>query len=232
MGTVVLSATGDLEFALALSGDLAFDSSGNLAIAGTFTGTIDLGDGPVSTVANNSEGFVIEVDLSGARLWSQRFTGISVHTNGVAIDSEDNVVIAGFYETSITLFGETFDALIAGQSGRVSGAYLVKLDAKGQVVFKIGRAPGSEANAVAIGANDQIVVTGAGTGNAGFFRITLINEFDASGAEVRASEMFPASGYGRGMAVAVDACGSIYTAVNALDQPSPGSALRVHVVKL
>jgi hypothetical protein len=230
MGTVVLGASGDVEFVLPLAGDVAFDSSGNLAIAGTFTGTIDLGDGPVST--RNSEGFVIEVDRTGARLWSQLFTGVSVHTNGVAIDSKDNVVITGFYEVSITLFGEIFNARTAGESGRVSGAYLVKLDAKGQVVFKIGSAPGSEANDVTIGASDHIAVTGAGTGNAGFSRITEVTQFDAAGNGLRISEMFPASGYGRGMAIAADGCGSIYTTVNALDQPSPGSTLRVHVVKM
>ncbi len=33
------------------------------------------------------------------------------------------------------------------------------------------------------------------------------------------------------MSVATDSCGSFYVTVNALDTPSPGSPLRVYVVK-
>ncbi|TMQ03757.1 MAG: hypothetical protein E6J90_52880 [Deltaproteobacteria bacterium] len=175
---------------------------------------------------------MIEVDHSGARLFSHVLAGTAVHTNGVAVDSKDNIVITGFYESSINLFGETFRAITAGESGRISGAYLVKLDARGQVVFKIGSAPGSEANDVAVDASDHVLVTGASTGNAGFSRITEVTEFDAAGAGLRLFEMFPASGYGRGMAIAADACGSIFTSVNALDQASPGSALRAYVIKM
>lgn len=232
MGTVVLTAEGEVEFVLDVAGDVAFDSTGNLIVAGTFSTAIDLGDGPVSPGAGNSEGFVIEVDHSGERLWSHVLAGSAVHTTGVAVDSKDNVVLSGFYEGSIDLFGDRFQAISAGESGRVTGAYLVELDARGEVVFKVGRAPGSEANDVAVDAGDHAVMTGATTGNAGFFRITEVARFDVAGALQRQFGMFPASGYGRGMAVAADACGSIYTTVNALDLPSPGSPLRVYVVKL
>ena len=44
--------------------------------------------------------------------------------------------------------------------------------------------------------------------------------------------MFPASGYGRGMSITADACGSVYVTVNALDLPTPGSTLRAYVVKI
>jgi hypothetical protein len=232
MGTAVLAPSGDLQFVLALSGDVAFDSHGDLVVAGSFTTTVDLGDGPISAGAGNREGFVIEVDRTGARLWSHLLAGSGVHTNGVAVDSKDSVVITGFYEGSIDLFGDRFNAISSSDSGRVTGAYLAKLDASGQVLWKIGRAPGSEANDVATDPSDRVVMTGASTGNAGFSRITEVTQFDAAGGGLRLFEMFPASGYGRGMAVAADACGSIYTSVNALDLPSPGSALRAYVVKV
>jgi hypothetical protein len=151
--------------------------------------------------------------------------------NSVAVDSKDHVVFTGFYEDSIDLFGDTFVAFFA-EPGRVTGAYMVSLDANGAVVWKVGRANGSEANGVAIDPSDNAIMIGAVTGNVGFDRITLLDRFDPAGAETTLAEMFPASGYGRGIAVATDACGSIYTTVNALDQPNANSPLHVYVLKI
>jgi hypothetical protein len=232
LGTVLLAPDGALQSVLAWSGDVAFNSHGDLLIAGTFTTTIDLGDGPISAGIGNTEGFVIAVDPEGQRIWSHVLAGGAVHTNGVAVDTQDGVVLAGYYDGSIDLFGDEFHAIYNPEAGRVTGAYAVKLDPSGEVIWKIGRADGSEVNGVATDVHDGVIVTGASTGNAGFSRITLVTRFDATAAARRAFSMFPASGYGRGEAVAADACGSVYTTVNALDQASPDSPLRVYVAKL
>jgi hypothetical protein len=141
-------------------------------------------------------------------------------------------VVVGYYEDWIDLFGDVVHAIFAGESGRVSGAYIAKLDATGAVVWKQGAANGSEAHAVAIGPSDTAVLAGAATGNAGFFRTSQLLRFDATGTAGGLVSAFPASGYGRALDVATDTCGSIYVTANALDVPSPASALRVYVVKL
>jgi hypothetical protein len=232
MGTALLSPTGDLELVLALSGDVAFNSHGDLIIAGTFTTAIDLGDGPVTAGTSNSEGFVIKVDRSGQRIWSHLLTGSRVHLNGVAVDSKDNVVLAGFYESSIDLFGDRFTAISVADSGRVTGSYVVELDADGEVIWKQGRAFGSEANDVATDLRDNAIIAGASTGNALFNRIIEVSRFDTAGAESIVFSMSPGTGFGRGLSVATDSCGSIYTALNVLDQATVDSRVfRLYVVK-
>jgi catechol 2,3-dioxygenase-like lactoylglutathione lyase family enzyme len=232
MGTAVLAPDGKLEFDLAPSGDVAFDSHGDLVIAGTFTTSVDLGDGPVSVGNAGSEAFVIEVDHTGQRIWSYLLTGGGVHATSVAVDASDAVVLAGYYERSIVLFGDEFHAIFAGESGRVTGAYLAKLDPRGNVIWKRGMATGVEANGVAVDAAGNVITTGALTGDTGFFRIVAVGKLDAVGAPIASDAMFPASGDGRGFAVATDACGSIYTTAVALDTPDPGSPSRAYVVKL
>jgi hypothetical protein len=232
MGTALLSPTGDLELVLALSGDVAFTSHGDLIIAGTFTTAIDLGDGPVSAGTSNSEGFVIKVDRSGQRIWSHLLTGSRVHLNGVAVDRKDNVVLAGFYESSIDLFGDRFTAISVPDSGRVTGSYVVELDADGEVIWKQGRAFGSEANGVATDLHDNAIIAGASTGNALFNRIIEVSRFDTAGAEGIVFSMSPGTGFGRGLSVATDSCGSIYTALDVLDQATVDSRVfRLYVVK-
>jgi hypothetical protein len=117
MGTAVLSPGGEIQFVLAPSGDVAFNSHGDLVIVGSFTTTIDLGDGPI-TIEGNREGFAIAVDTSGHRLWSHLLAGSGVHANGVAIDSHDNIVITGFYEGAIDLFGDEFRAISSSLSSQ------------------------------------------------------------------------------------------------------------------
>jgi hypothetical protein len=232
MGTALLSPTGDLELVLALSGDVAFSSHGDLIIAGTFTTVVDLGDGPVSAGTSNSESFVIKVDRTGQRIWSHLLTGSRVHLNGLAVDSKDNVVLAGFYESSIDLFGDRFTAIFVTDSGRVTGSYVVELDADGEVIWKQGRAFGSEANDVATDLRDNAIIAGASTGNALFNRIIEVSRFDTAGAESIVFSMSPGTGFGRGLSVATDSCGSIYTALNVLDQATVDSRVfRLYVVK-
>src|SRR6185295_2474 len=70
MGTALLSPEGEVQAVIAVAGDVAFNSHGDLIIAGTFTTTIDLGDGPITPGAAGSEGFVATFDSTGQRLWS------------------------------------------------------------------------------------------------------------------------------------------------------------------
>src|ERR1043166_5740933 len=196
MGTAVLAPSGALQLVVPLSGDVAFNSHGDLIIAGTFSQPIDLGDGPVDPGTANTEGFVIALDDGGQRLWSHVIPGVEVLTSSVAVDSHDNIVVAGFYQGSIDLFGDHFTAIFAGESGRVTGAYAFELDASGEPVWKMGRANGSEANGVAIDPSDNAIIAGAETGNAGFFRITEVSRLDATGARIGGGlAMAPASGY-------------------------------------
>jgi hypothetical protein len=89
--------------------DIAVDSKGNPIMTGYFGSMIDFGNlGRLngSPVANNA--FVAKLDGSdGRHLWSNTFLASgSSRSYGVAIDPQDNVAIAGFYEKA-ALFSNT-----------------------------------------------------------------------------------------------------------------------------
>ena len=75
---------------------LAVDDAGDVVIAGTFTGTVDFGDGP-KTSAGGADIFVAKLDANdGAPLWSKAFgdSGNQV-ANGLAVDGAGNAIVSG-----------------------------------------------------------------------------------------------------------------------------------------
>lgn len=235
LGTVVLDAAGEPVFTLDYAGAVAFDAAGELVVIGTFTSRVDLGVGDGPVVVNASSGswaFLVKLDRGGHRVWSQVLTGRGVAGTAIAIDAQDNIVVGGSYSGSAMLFGDTFRAIVAPGLGRITGAFVAKLDSDGDVLWKIGQATGVEANGVAIDAAGYVVVNGATASNNGFRRIEAITRLDPKGQLTLDAEAFPASGYGRGVGVATDACGSIYASIAALDSPSPGSPMRSYLTKI
>ena len=77
----------------------------------------------------------------------------------VAVDSQNNVVVAGSYEGTITLGGTTYTATAAD-------FFVVKFDAQGNVVWtKTYAAAGDQAvNGVVVGTGNAIYITGTFTG--------------------------------------------------------------------
>ena len=87
---------------------VAVDSSGNIVVTGTFNGTVDFGDGPLT--ANGSTGvFVAKLDSSGNILWSKAFGDAHVTSAtapvGVAVDASNNIAIAGQFDGSLDFGG-------------------------------------------------------------------------------------------------------------------------------
>ena len=233
MGTAVVTPGGEIDFQLPYGGAVAFDTHGNLVVVGSFA-SIDLGDGLVTAKAPGRDVFVSEVDTTGRRVFSHIMPndGTQSAATAVAIGGHDEVVLVGYTAGSIDLLGTTVTAAGAGLNldGRVSGAFAVELDAAGKPTFVRDLAI-TEANGVAIDATGRIVINGALTGGEGFLRRVTLQTFDPAGNRIDHLDEFIASGYGRGYAVGVDACGSIYAAFVAFDTPSRQSALRSYVVK-
>jgi hypothetical protein len=213
LGTAVLSASGDLEFTLAVSGDVAFDSEGFLAIAGN-TGL---------------DGFVMLVDRAGKTIYSHALTG-ATNMRAIAVDGDDNIVFVGWTTGAADVLGVTIVARSAADAGRITGAFVAKLDAMGNLVFV--KPLDTEATGVAVDAFGNIAVNGASTGNTGFDRIVELQILTPTGVMRQRFDEFVASGDGHGMGIAADACGSIYATFDALDTPSRASPIRAYVVKL
>lgn len=97
-------------------------------IAGSFSGTIDLGDGPL-TSAGGSDAFVAKLSSDGEMLWSRQF-GDEQDQQAVQIAAapDGGVIIAGHVRGAIDLGGGPLE-------DEYTGAFLAKLDADGGHVF-------------------------------------------------------------------------------------------------
>jgi len=104
---------------------LAVDGPGDIVLAGSFSGTVDFGGGPL-VAAGSPDAYIVKLDASGNHLWSKRFgDGDNQSSGEVAFDGSGNIFMTG-------VFGGTIDF----GGGPLAGAgfwdaYVVKLDAQG-----------------------------------------------------------------------------------------------------
>jgi hypothetical protein len=81
------------------------DSSGNVVVVGTFTGSIDLGGGSL-TSAGGRDIFVAKFSATGQHVWSKRFGGTdNDDVRGVAVDRAGDVVVTGQFLNTIDFGG-------------------------------------------------------------------------------------------------------------------------------
>ena len=227
LGTVILSASGDVHLSLAMSGLIGFDSHGNLVIAEN-----SLQGAPVTPNFDlRGDALVIEkVDARGNVLASQTING-AIQINGLAIGANDHVALVGFTDQDgLDLFGTSIRVIfVADGPGRIDGGFLVELDANlaPSRVLDLGIV---EANAVAFDAQNHVFVAGAYAGDTGFGRYLT-----AFGVDTRLPTLFPANAgdiNGRGTGIVADACGSVIVGYVKQDTVSAASPIRAFLQKV
>jgi hypothetical protein len=105
---VVLDSNNEYRFArryasagLATPNALALDGAGNLVVAGTFFGQLDLGTGPLVS-AGADDVFVAKLTLEGTPLWAKRFGDPwAQRASAVGIGVAREVWLAGQFENTI-----------------------------------------------------------------------------------------------------------------------------------
>ena len=110
----------------ALGNSVALDSAGNSYITGYFVGTATFGESGqgIGEVSLNSAGYfdvyLAKYDSNGALLWVKQAGDNGVSGSSVAIDSNGNAYLTGFFggtatfgETSLTSTGTNYDAFLA-----------------------------------------------------------------------------------------------------------------------
>lgn len=136
---------------------VAVDSSGNVAIIGTFGGTVDFGGGQLIS-SGYQDIFVAKLSASGAHVWSKRFGGsLGLDSgNGVAIDASGNVLVTGFF-AGTTDFG-------GGQKVCVGGwdIFVAKYSSAGAHVWsrQVGGTSIDEGNSIAVNGAGHCAITG------------------------------------------------------------------------
>ncbi len=209
-------------YAVGQGSSLAVDGSGNILVAGSFSGTVDFGSGlNVAELAspNGSEAFVAKLDGSGNLAWARDVVGNGGDDSASAVvpDGSGGAVIAGSYAQ-----GATFGATTLAATG-ASEAFVAHLDAGGQFVWAVGTRgnPGSNAGGrgLARDASGNLVAAGfiAGTvafsGNPALVAAgsndAVVWKLDATGHLLWARSWGSAD-YDSANAVAVDPAGNIF----------------------
>jgi len=194
---------------------MALGSDGARYIAGSFAGTARFGTINL-TSAGSDDGFIAAQAANGTWLWAVQVGGTgSESVNGIALDSNGNVIVAGGFAGSITL-GATALTSIGGSDGFVgalnsSGAWQWARRGGGIIDDAMG--------AVAVDGSNNVYVVGTGWGNQTFTATALtvagsnydgyVGKLNSSGAWQWISGTGGAGNVGAAT-VAVDGSGNAY----------------------
>lgn len=204
-----------------LDGDLAWavaaGPSDAIALAGTFTHSVDFGTESIEASHELGEAFVAMLDADGNTLWSRAAASTSgAEARGVAIAPDGGVICAGSFATGI----DWGSGLMAG--GGLIDAFVVKLDASGDYVWGhgFGGADIDECPAVAVDVTGSVIIAGAFYGTFQIGTVTLASaggkdafviKLDAEG-NVLWGQRFGGGGSQCAEGLAVDGAGDVIVA--------------------
>ena len=142
------------------------DGAGNVIIAGGFTGTIDLGGGPLTSVMGSRDVFVAKFSPSGMHLWSKRFGDAGFDTAAaVAVTPAGEIVVTGTFDSATIDFGGGPRANVQSTDG-----FVAKLDGQGGHVWSVvyGANGPQQPTSVAVSLGGDVYVCGGFGGQADF----------------------------------------------------------------
>jgi len=144
--------------------NLAVDSAGNVYSSGNFLGggDFDPGTGTTNLTSNGSHDvFVMKQDSAGDFAWAKQFGGGSQELAwGLAVDTSDNVFVAGTFFNTVDFDPNAGTANLTASSTDV---FVAKLNSDGeyQAAVKLGGSSSESANDVAVDPNGNVLTTGA-----------------------------------------------------------------------
>jgi hypothetical protein len=148
-------------------------NDGDVVVAGTFRGTVDLGGVTLTSTAPHNL-FIAVVDAQGTHAWNRVFphTGLApTLARSVTVDAADNIVIVGELATTLDFGGGPLTA----PAPRV---FMVKFGADGNHLWskRYGIGLGCHAEDVAVDASGNIALTGAFVTSIDFGAVTFTTE--------------------------------------------------------
>jgi hypothetical protein len=159
----------------------AVDSLGNVYVAGNTWGTIDSSHPNPDSTASTADVFIAKYNRGGVLQWVRQLgTPFNEFLTGIAVDRQDNVVVAGY--TFGDLFGANND-----NNNTTSDFFICKFDPVGTQILGIqeGTAEIDEAWGVTTDGNNNIYVAGGSRGD--LLGTLNTGDFDAFVASYTAS---------------------------------------------
>jgi hypothetical protein len=154
---------------VALNGGVAVDGSGNVAIAGNFTGTVNFGNGNVTETGSGFASFVAKYAAADGSYLTDREMGTTTGLNqarSVAVDSSGNMYVTGVFSNGQIDVGGAQPLTSAGGYD----VYLVKYTASAAHVWSkaLGNSQTDDARTVALDANGDVLLTGTFNGTVSY----------------------------------------------------------------
>ena len=190
------------------------DDFDNVFFAGWFSGNLDFGGGVCSS-PNDFDGFLASLDADGNHRWSLCYgADVGVSSQHVASMASGDVFVSGHFSGSADFGGG------AGLSASERSSFVASFDVDGNHLFSriLSSARDLTFSTLALDGADNALLFGhlSGTVDLGSGPLATeltddaaIVKLDASGAEVWSRDLAQLSGYGRTIALAVDAAGNL-----------------------
>ncbi|MFO1065598.1 MAG: hypothetical protein U0892_17165 [Pirellulales bacterium] len=109
---------------------VASDSSGNMYIAGIFSGTVDMAPGTdvsLHTSAGNLDSYVIKLNTTGSLLWDDSFGGLGNDVVfAINVDSSGNIHLAGYFEDAVDFNPDPTAQRVLGSSGSKANGFVTR----------------------------------------------------------------------------------------------------------
>lgn len=192
---------------------VAAGASGNVAIGGTFTGSIDLGAGALSSTAEPNL-FLAKLDTAGEHIWSGRTGGGDDFVNALALDRGGNAIAAGNFNGKVDF----------GDGGALDGqneVFLTRFGIEGDPLWAkaFGGSGSASVNDIAVDRSRNTYLLGSANGDISFGSGPILDEgsyanlyvakVNSDGGPVY-SVGFSTNNYCEGRDIAVDADGNAF----------------------
>ncbi len=158
--------------------NLALDATGNLYLAGEFSGTVDFDSGPgeVILTATSNLGvtfFMQKLDANGGLVWTKDMA--LSPTSGMVVDPTGNIYRTGYFSESVDFDPGTGETILtatpsSGSPFPLPDVYIQKLNTNGDLLWvrRIG-GPGFDIGAsIALDSDNNLITTGGFEGTLDF----------------------------------------------------------------
>ncbi|HKW13409.1 MAG TPA: T9SS type A sorting domain-containing protein [Candidatus Krumholzibacteria bacterium] len=194
---------------------VAVDSNGNILVSGFFQLTVDFGAGGL-TSAGSIDCFFAKFFPDGTLSVAKSFGSTSPDEGyGVAVDASNNLYLTGYFQGTVSFGG----AALVG-AGNID-VFVAKFTAGMTHIWSkgFGSTAADAANAIALDASANVVITGTFAGTINFGGSNLLNgggndvfvaKFDTGGTHIW-SQRFGGASIDQANGLATDAAGNVLT---------------------
>jgi len=135
-----------------------YDHLGNLVAVGVFQGTLTWGS--ILTNGGGSDFFIIKFDPQGLPIWAKRIgANLDEFANGVAVDSQNNIIVTGDFAGTVNFGGVTLTA-VTPIFGLAPDGFVAKYSPAGNLIWakRFGGNLGDSGSAIVIDSSDNVFI--------------------------------------------------------------------------